>query len=531
MADEASVNAGSSAGATAGQLQDVLLQGIEAGGVLGGLPVAERNQEFFLVFRGIGGTGPEILEQTAFFIEYLVDSDGNVFKPSENTSALNNLIQNFPVNKQVSVIADDPSGENSIMAGIQKLTAVGLQQPILYTQTGKGSNQFTGSIFFKTDPQSGFTDNDGSLVSPNMQAFMIKSSSISPGEGTNFNNQTGFDGFVDGVPLFTAGNARSASLNNGRYFVTTSAFGDLQSVTFTANVRVQNLAFATTNPSVRVKITKGSSVYSKVIAEKNVHLPQGNPFFQQITVTGSIVSPFEQPEPNPLSPTPAQPIENGDDFRMWLSVSNEDHVNISFIEFGVKANDQNPVATSSLLQDSNNNAPPFWTTSSGNHPNNFYLTASDYLSSNYNRIQVSTGSSPSGVEIGSQFKDYNLSKIRVPFNINIGDRIRFLSNKSLDFHIYDVKEPNDEVDGKLKIKVNQQLSQSLSENNLSNFVLHRTNKSIPRYVILDVDKEPGVGSADNPFTGIILPQFPTEKLINNLDTILNKLKVEGILEN
>ena len=71
----------------------------------------------------------------------------------------------------------------------------------------------------------------------------------------------------------------------------------------------------------------------------------------------------------------------------------------------------------------------------------------------------------------------------------------------------------------------------LSENNLSNFVLHRTNKSIPRYVILDVDKEPGVGSADNPFTGIILPQFPTEKLINNLDTILNKLKVEGILEN
>jgi hypothetical protein len=216
---------------------------------------------------------------------------------------------------------------------------------------------------------------------------------------------------------------------------------------------------------------------------------------------------------------------------MWLSVSNEDHVNISFIEFGVKANDQNPVATSSLLQDSNNNAPPFWTTSSGNHPNNFYLTASDYLSSNYNRIQVSTGSSPSGVEIGSQFKDYNLSKIRVPFNINIGDRIRFLSNKSLDFHIYDVKEPNDEVDGKLKIKVNQQLSQSLSENNLSNFVLHRTNKSIPRYVILDVDKEPGVGSADNPFTGIILPQFPTEKLINNLDTILNKLKVEGILEN
>ena len=83
----------------------------------------------------------------------------------------------------------------------------------------------------------------------------------------------------------------------------------------------------------------------------------------------------------------------------------------------------------------------------------------------------------------------------------------------------------------VKLKLNTNLSQSLSLTQLSNFVLHRTNKSIPRYVILNIDKVPGVGSASNPFTGIILPQFPTEKLINNLDTILNKLKVEGIIKN
>ena len=113
----------------------------------------------------------------------------------------------------------------------------------------------------------------------------------------------------------------------------------------------------------------------------------------------------------------------------------------------------------------------------------------------------------------------------------MGDRIRFLYNPETDFHIYDVKTPIEEPDGKLKLKLNTNLSQSLTETQLSNFVLHRTNQSIPRYVILNVDKIPGVGSASNPFTGIILPQFPTEKLINNLDAILNKLKVEGVIEN
>ena len=135
------------------------------------------------------------------------------------------------------------------------------------------------------------------------------------------------------------------------------------------------------------------------------------------------------------------------------------------------------------------------------------------------------------VDITDQFENFNLSKIQVPFKVGIGDRIRFLYNPQTDFHIYDVKEPATELDGRLKLKLNTNLSQSFTETQLSNFVLHRTNESIPRYIILNVDKVPGVGNASNPFTGVILPQFPTEKLINNLDTILNKLKVEGIIKN
>ena len=129
-----SFSGGGTQGSSTQLSDDLLLQGIEANGVLGGLPVAEKNQEFFLIFKGVGGTGPEIIGQSAYFIEYLVDSEGNIFKPSENTSALNNLLQNFPINKPVNVTADEASAQNFQLAGQHTLTAIGLQQPILYSQ-------------------------------------------------------------------------------------------------------------------------------------------------------------------------------------------------------------------------------------------------------------------------------------------------------------------------------------------------------------------------------------------------------------
>lgn len=47
MATEANATAGGTQGTTTQQTQAIELQGIKADGVLGGLPVAERNQEFF----------------------------------------------------------------------------------------------------------------------------------------------------------------------------------------------------------------------------------------------------------------------------------------------------------------------------------------------------------------------------------------------------------------------------------------------------------------------------------------------------
>ena len=81
-------------------------------GALGGLPVAEKNQSYFVVFIGAGGTGPEIIDETAYFITYLVDENGNVSKPSEDYASLYNLVQNFEVGKNVIVRNDAASAVN-----------------------------------------------------------------------------------------------------------------------------------------------------------------------------------------------------------------------------------------------------------------------------------------------------------------------------------------------------------------------------------------------------------------------------------
>jgi hypothetical protein len=512
---------------TSNQSQGIELQGIVADGVLGGLPVAEQNQEYFIVFKGVGGTGPEIIEQTAYFIEYLVDSDGNIFKPTENTSALNNLLQNFPIQKPVSVILDNPSNASSNLGGKIELTAVGLQTPILYSQTGSSAGAFTGSLFFKNDPLLGYSPTDSTLAVPNMQAYMIRTASSAAGGGFDFGS---FNDFLGGTPAFTSGNARSASLANGKYFTTSSNFSDLQTFEVTLEVSVRLNENATSNDltlMIFAKKANGNPLLNVpnggVIGGNSVVLPgfKPNATFLTITTTATLGQ----------GPFPFAPFSNGDFLQAYIQGGGDNELsNLEFesIKFGVASQgSQNPPTSESdgLLQLAGGNAPPFWLTGS----NSLYITASEYLSSKYRDVQETS----SEIEvIGSTWSNYNLSPIKVPFITKVGDRIRFLYNPALDFHIYDVKDPQDEVDGRLKLKINTILSQSITETNMSNFVLHRTDVSLPKYVILNVDKSSGVvNTTENPFSGVILPQFPSEKLLNNLDSILNKLKVEGILEN
>ena len=47
----------------------------------GASSAAEKNQTYFTYFSSVGSTFPEIIDQTAYFVKYLIDAQGNVVAP------------------------------------------------------------------------------------------------------------------------------------------------------------------------------------------------------------------------------------------------------------------------------------------------------------------------------------------------------------------------------------------------------------------------------------------------------------------
>lgn len=127
--------------------------GIKINGILGGLPVAEKNQEYFLIVEEAGDTTPEIIDQTQFKITYLCDSQLNVSKPSGDGVALSNAIQNFERQKTAVVRVDQGTVLNNQLVGSHKITAVGSIEPIAGTQIGAGPLDYVTTMSFQLKGQ------------------------------------------------------------------------------------------------------------------------------------------------------------------------------------------------------------------------------------------------------------------------------------------------------------------------------------------------------------------------------------------
>jgi hypothetical protein len=447
-------------------------------GVLGGLPVAEQNQDYFLVFKGVGGTGPEIIDNTAYFIQYVIDSDGNVSKPSQGSIARLNTIQNFPTGKTTTVRIDNASGINTQLDGDHVITGLGIQQPILYTQFGIPSSSYTTDISF-TIPGGAPSGSYG--VIPDFRGLMTITSSTSATTG----NVTTYSASGSSPDV----GAATLNLSAGTYTVNSSS--SLQSITFNPTI-----GFTNTNSeearSIKWGITKNGS--TTPIIETSLNLPAGE---------SGIASEISYTEP--LSNLGGNPV-----YRLRITLG-DNFIDKDFVQFNVSS--QNPSPT-----DNTNASSGLWTTGSSTST---WLTASTYLSQNYGNTQDTSNFQGTGGSFG-------LSPIKTPFLLSPGDRIRFEYNPQKDFIIYEVIEPRAASDALLKIK----LSSTVPSNTiLDNFVLHRVDNNSIKYIILDIAKDPTVDNPENPFTGIILPKYPSEKLKNNLENILSKLKQEGIIEN
>ena len=451
-------------------------------GALGGLPVAERTSEYFAVYTGAGGTGPEIIDQTAVFISYLVDAKGNLSKPSTEYVSLDNLIQNFEVGKNVVLRNSTPSTSNGNIFGKQKITGIGRQVPILYSATGSTAGANISTLNF-----------DGSLnqSSPSMLGNMTKTNINPDSSYVDYQPITGYNApTIEPDPLVATYNN-----TNGTYSVISSGLGDVQFFKIKILAQISN---NNNDDSFAVDFSirrDGSEVATKsytVPDDDELNIANGNDPFEFFVFGNALAG-------NPVF-----------DVQVRFPNGGTDNLFIDFIRLQVSAQSPLPGFPDAV--------PPYWST--GSDSTNLYLTASAELSENYTNIQ----NSDPVTDLASA-NDFNLSSINVPFEVKVGDRIRFEYNMETDYIIYEVIEPGADPEGLLRLKLNQRIPNTV---NRDNFILHRVDVNDPVYIILDVAKNQlSPGSA--PFKGVILPEFPTQELKDNIDDLVLELKDKGIL--
>lgn len=130
------------------------------------IPVAEQNQTYFAYFDGVGGTGPEVIDQTAYFVKYLIDTEGNIVNPEPDVVTnrpqaigLYNLVNNFEIGKNavVKLIESDPTLPESIngdtfdnaLTGIYPITYVGRIATLMTTEFGQSNNDYIATMSFQ----------------------------------------------------------------------------------------------------------------------------------------------------------------------------------------------------------------------------------------------------------------------------------------------------------------------------------------------------------------------------------------------
>lgn len=457
-------------------------------GALGGLPVAEKNQEYFIVFQQAGGTGPEIIDETAYFITYLVDSKGNVSKPSEDYNSLYNTIQNFEVGKNAIVRNDASTILNTILTGKKKITAIGRQEPILYSQTGSSAGANIDTINFNS-----LLDDDDI---PNFLFWMFRGETwLSAGSNT-INNY--------GINLSPDSPFAILDASAGEYQVSplTGPASNINRVDLEISTELK--AFGdegAVSGQIQLQRKLGTEPPSSFATISSI------PF----SVPRSPVASQDKIEVTLTYPLFSSPIDNlgNFDFRIVITtISPLTPIRANYVNF--RASFQSPSATPPAA------SIPFLLNNNGT---NLWITASSEISANYGNTQNSQNVLDV-VEPG-----FNFSPIEIPLVVQPGDRIRFGYSKEQEYVIYEVIEPNQDSEGKLKLRLNTLVPSTI---NLDNFVIHRVNINDPAYIILDVKKDASVGDTQN-FNGIILPEYPTQELKDNLENILLNLKEKGII--
>lgn len=466
----------------------------------GALSAAEKNQTYFAYFNGVGGTGPEIIDQTAYFIKYLIDAQGNVVTPQDNSIDLINLNQNFEIGKTVNVTSLEGTGLFATLLGDKTTTGIGKIEPIFITQTGSSINDYTQSIEF-TNLYDSYTYNDYDFQ------FIAY--------------QTASNTLTSDLSLI---NFQISPTNpNGNFYTGSGTFGQI-----TSSYRFPENTSVYSNP---VKFEVAATI--KTLANQTPPYQTINTILRIVTSSALTPDIFDHILCSKTQQYLNFPI-NAQSYRSTtLSLASSYLPFYSGSRVRAEIFVQDPTSLTATVENSNfksipqyinpsNTVSPYWSLGTvvftDNIPSfisqsNYYLTASSKLNSAYAFNYQQTLPPTAGT--------FGFSNITSTFSPQPGDFIRFEYNPLKTFIIYEVITDN--PNHGLILRLNDGIPYGTQ---LQNCALYRV---VPNgnYIILNVKKP--LGTTGQPLTGFIKPQHMTKELEDNFTTIIQKLAAEGTI--
>ena len=516
-------------------------------GTISKQPVVEQNQTYMAYFDGVGGTGPELIDQTAYFIKYLIDTEGNVVNPEPvneitdpQAAPLFNLIDNFEPGKRAVVrlinndplITDNPNDDS--LTGTHNITHVGRIVPILVTETGINNNDYTRTMSF------------GPLISP-----------TSPSEPVGNVSARMF--LIQSLPGLTLGNDNEQA--NTWYDFPFNAHNNLGAGAWSRSG--DELTAQSSSIEARTRIKINPSLY---LSGNNTQNFDGNDIQVQILKNGSPIwtstwyhitsttDEYWRPTGSPYIDFNVNDIiklqyrvstiktiyytyegyYNGENYPIFHILGLDSSVGYAS-DTSLTIIQETPAgSTTSELIDGINTIYAFPPTS----PSASYCSIIDFPSQGYSDVVFFSSSRfiyDNGLtqNLPSASATMNFSPITIPFgNTGPGDFIRFEYNKNQVYTIYDVIKdyeilgvpaPNTLA---LRVVPNIGSTQGVNTNiqRTGHFVIYRVIND-GTYVVLDVPKP----VAGNGFSGIIQPEFISPELKNNYDKIILDLTQKEII--
>lgn len=426
---------------------------------------------YFAYFNWVGGTSPEwgnhIEDRTAAQIRYYIDENGDVIDPVNDSEGINLGIarQNFEETKNaiIALDSDDEFGVNlgSLNAEWPVFKSGYTIAPIIYTQTASYDNNgdvvdfgYTGSITF--------SDSD------------LFSSSVSVDDYQLTTFAEPLQSFLGGDPTQTITFESPIILGNSASFSGADVYSPVTSpsasgVTLTVTAKIEATTFKNVTATYAIQNSSGTTLATTQIDHAS-------------SKTGTIIL----TDANATASTTYK-----------LVVLNS----TGFDEVVLSTNTELRVQQQPLP--STGDCTIFWTIDAANRKIIRASNAAGGLGQFYGQKQNNIPRS-------------GFNPITLPFQLEIGDEIRFEGTETLAFRIEKVQSSG----GQLQLTLDRNIPAGTN----TNFFLIRRYIDNPAYIILEVDKPAGGSSG-----GILKPQYLSSRVETNLDTILENLQDKGLI--